>query len=145
MKLDPAVGIMPDAIEHVDDRTNLDVEAGFLANFAADRSFERLAHVHGASWKAPLALERLVGALHQHDAVTVEHHRADADNRPLRIFPHITHHLHHDPLLPLPVELGVEHLLPRTEIELAVGDRQHHLWPMIVRFRCASALSSPVW
>ena len=34
------------------------------------------------------------------------------------------HHLDHHALLPLAVELGVEHLLPRAEIELAAGDRQ---------------------
>src|SRR5690349_12483760 len=39
----------------------------------------------------------------------------------------LAHDLHHDTLLPLPVELGVEHLLPRPEIELAGGDRQDHL------------------
>src|SRR5688572_27809941 len=41
----------------------------------------------------------------------------------------LTHHLHHHALLPLAVELGVEHLFPRPEIELAGGDRQHHLMP----------------
>ena len=38
-----------------------------------------------------------------------------------------THDLHDHPLFPLSIELRVEHLLPRTEIELPVGDRQHHL------------------
>ena len=35
--------------------------------------------------------------------------------------------LHDHALLPLAVELGVEHLLPRAEIELSGRDRQHHL------------------
>ena len=39
----------------------------------------------------------------------------------------VTPGLHHHPLAPLAVEFGVEHLLPRTEIELACRDRQHHL------------------
>src|SRR5262245_61151062 len=39
----------------------------------------------------------------------------------------LAHHLHDDALSPLAIELGVEHLLPRTEIEATVGDRQHHL------------------
>src|SRR5258708_7571940 len=39
------------------------------------------------------------------------------------------HDLHDDTLLPLAVELGVEALLPRTEIERAAGDRQHPLVP----------------
>src|SRR5438552_4532650 len=38
-----------------------------------------------------------------------------------------THNLHDHPLLPLAVELGIKHLLPRSEIELAAGDWQHHL------------------
>src|SRR5262249_61074983 len=32
-----------------------------------------------------------------------------------------------DALLPAAVELGVEHLLPRTQVERAAGDRQDHL------------------
>src|SRR5829696_7272788 len=41
----------------------------------------------------------------------------------------LPHHLHDDPLLPLPVELGVEDLFPRPEIELARGNRHDHLMP----------------
>src|SRR5262245_15605610 len=32
-----------------------------------------------------------------------------------------------DPLLPPPVELRIEHLLPRTEVERTLGDREDHL------------------
>src|SRR5581483_128225 len=39
------------------------------------------------------------------------------------------HHLDDDPFPPLPVELSVENLLPRAEIELPGGDRQHDLMP----------------
>src|SRR6185503_19770645 len=35
--------------------------------------------------------------------------------------------LHDDALLPAPVELGVEDLLPRTQVELTLGDGQDHL------------------
>src|SRR5262249_55597690 len=35
--------------------------------------------------------------------------------------------LHHHALLPPPVELGVEHLLPGTEVERALGDGQDDL------------------
>src|SRR5688500_13123960 len=38
-----------------------------------------------------------------------------------------THHFNHDAFLTPSVELGVEHLLPRAEIERAVGDRDDHL------------------
>src|SRR5262245_2748087 len=37
------------------------------------------------------------------------------------------HHLDDHALLALAVELRVEHLLPRPEIERALRDRQHHL------------------
>src|SRR4051812_16866801 len=37
------------------------------------------------------------------------------------------HHLHDDTLLASAIELGVEDLLPRAEVELALGDRHHHL------------------
>src|SRR5206468_11933057 len=40
-----------------------------------------------------------------------------------------SHHLDDHPLLPSPVELGIEHLFPWSEIECAVGDRQHDLVP----------------
>src|SRR5438093_7129564 len=38
-------------------------------------------------------------------------------------------HLDEHPLLPPPVELAIEDLLPRTEVELAVRDRDHDLAP----------------
>ena len=53
-------------------------------------------------------------------------------------------HFHDDAFLSPAIELRVEHLLPWAEIERAVGDRQITWWPMIVRFKWASALSSPV-
>src|SRR6266545_5381273 len=37
------------------------------------------------------------------------------------------HHLDDNALAALPVELRIEHLFPWTEIELARGDRKHHL------------------
>src|SRR5436305_10793945 len=39
----------------------------------------------------------------------------------------LTHHLDHEPLRPAAVELAVEHLLPRAEIEPSIGDRNDHL------------------
>jgi len=37
------------------------------------------------------------------------------------------HHLHQHALLALAIELRVEDTLPRTEVKLAIGDRQNHL------------------
>ena len=42
---------------------------------------------------------------------------------------YVTHDLHDHPLPPLAIELGVEDLLPRPEIQLAVGDRHDDLVP----------------
>src|SRR5687768_15059770 len=36
-------------------------------------------------------------------------------------------HFHDDALAAAPVELRVEHLLPRAQIQFAAGDGQHHL------------------
>jgi hypothetical protein len=38
-----------------------------------------------------------------------------------------THYFYDDALWPLSVEFGIVNLLPRTEIELAVGHRHNHL------------------
>ena len=139
--LDAAVRVPADAIEHFDDGSDVHVEAGLLAHFADQSRLERLAQLDGAARQAPFALERLVRALDQQHAVAVEDHGADADDRTVRESPHILtsstflvrhypepsqlprtphsdpHHLDHHALLPLAVELGVEDLLPRAEIE----------------------------
>src|SRR5438034_3487285 len=48
--------------------------------------------------------------------------------QPLALSPYLdADHFDHDALLALPIELRVEHLLPRPEIERAVRDRQDHL------------------
>src|SRR5436309_3010962 len=74
-----------------------------------------------------------MSALYEQHAVAIEDYGADAHNRTRGICAAIshslffTHHLHDDALLPLTIELGIEDLLPRAEIELAVGDGQNHL------------------
>ena len=87
MKLDSPVRIVPNAIQNVDDRADLDVEAGLLANLPANRLFERLADVDRAARNAPLAFERLVRALHEQHAVAVEHNGAHAHDRPFGVAP----------------------------------------------------------
>src|SRR3954469_6053450 len=58
----------------------------------------------------------------------------------------LPHHLEDHALFPPPVELGVEDLLPRSEIELAGGDRHHHLVPHNRPFqvRIGVVLTGPV-
>src|SRR5512141_76458 len=50
------------------------------------------------------------------------------------------------PLSPTPVELAVEDLLPRAEVELAARDRHHHLPPhhLALQVRVSVVLSRPV-
>lgn len=50
-------------------------------------------------------------------------------DRPRRIRS-LAHYFDHDPLAPLPLKLGVEHLLLRAEIERAPRDGEHHLIPI---------------
>ena len=102
---------------------------GLFAHFARERGLQRLADLDRAARQAPLALQRLVRPLHQQHAIAVENHGAHGDDRPVGIGPQIlrsrsnptsdSHHLDDDAFLPPAVELGVEDLLPRTEIELA--------------------------
>ena len=55
-------GSSADAIEHVDDRSDVDGEAGLFAHLARDGGLERLAAFDRAAGQAPFALERLVRA-----------------------------------------------------------------------------------
>jgi len=48
--------------------------------------------------------------------------------------------LNDDPLVALPVELGVENLLPRAEVELAIGDRHNDLMVDDQRFEVSVAV-----
>src|SRR5439155_5777242 len=79
--LDAAVGRAPDAIQHFDDGPDPHAEAGFFEHLARDGLLERLAELDAASRHAPVALQRLVSALDEQDAIAFEDHCADADNR----------------------------------------------------------------
>ena len=89
MELDAPIRIVPNAVQDVDDRSDLDVEARLLANLPPNRRFQRLADVDRPAGHAPLALERLVCAFHQQHAVAIEHNRAHADDGPLGADPQI--------------------------------------------------------
>ena len=88
MMLDAAVRVAADPIEHVDDRTDLDVEAGFFLHFAGDGLLEGFAQLDPAARQAPLPFQRLVRAFDEQHAIAVEDHGPDADDRPWRIRPH---------------------------------------------------------
>src|SRR5262249_5065142 len=83
-----AIVIERDPIEHLDDRSDLDVQSRFLADLADDRGLERFAQLDGAAWQTPCALERLVRAPYQEHAIAVDDHCANADDRAFRVGPH---------------------------------------------------------
>jgi len=82
--LDAIVVRAMDAVEHVKQRTDADMESGFLADLAGHRFGQRLPYFDRAAGQAPLTFEGLVSPLHEHNAIAVNNHGADANHRPLR-------------------------------------------------------------
>ncbi len=80
--LDASFDIQVDAIEHLDDRSDLHHETCFLEHLALKRRAERLAEFDGAARQAPLAHQRRTRTLHQQHATVVDDDGADADHRP---------------------------------------------------------------
>jgi hypothetical protein len=89
--LDTSVGSAVHAIEDFHDRPDHDIETRLLDDLARQRGFERFAQLHGATWKTPLAFERLVRAPHEEHAGAVENDRPDAHDRARRIMSGIGH------------------------------------------------------
>lgn len=86
MVLDATVGIARDAIEDLDDDNRIDDESGLFEHLATNPFFEGFAEFECASRQGPFAFERRLSALDEQDAVLVEDHGSDANDRPLRIF-----------------------------------------------------------
>ena len=86
---DAPVRIVEQQIQYVHDRADIDLEASFFANLTYDRGFDRLAELDSSSRQAPLALEWLVTALDQQDAIAVEDDRTNPDDRLGWILPHV--------------------------------------------------------
>src|SRR5580700_3475612 len=61
-------------------------------------------------------------------------------------FRSLADNLHQHPLLPPSIEFPIENLLPRTEVELSLGNRHHHLAPHHLAFqmRVRVVLPSPI-
>ena len=74
-------------IEVVDDGADLDDEARLFEHFPGARPRQRLTEFHAAARQVPLALQRLVPALHENDLALDQHDRADADDWSIRIVP----------------------------------------------------------
>ena len=54
-----------------------------------------------------------------------------------------SHYFNDDPLVALPIELGVEDLLPGAEVEFSVGDQHDHLVVDDQRFQVRVAVVFP--
>src|SRR3546814_1047206 len=70
-----------DGVHHVDQRADLDVDAGLLCHLAPRGRRDALAQTLPATGQRPLALARRLAATDQQDAVALEDDDADADER----------------------------------------------------------------
>ena len=77
------------ALDNVDDRSHFDAQTGLLPHFPDEGRFERFPELHAAAWQAPLTLEGSVPTLHEQHAITVNDHRANANNRRSRKSPQV--------------------------------------------------------
>src|SRR3546814_2551281 len=77
-----------DGVHHVDQRADLDVDAGLLCHLAPRGRRDALAQTLPATGQRPLALARRLAATDQQDAVALEDDDADADERAVGIVVH---------------------------------------------------------
>src|SRR6185503_7600189 len=68
----PAVRIETDAVEDLDDRSDLDVEARLLTHLARERCLQGLARLDRSPRQAPLPLERLLAARDEQHTRTLD-------------------------------------------------------------------------
>ena len=130
MVLDASGFVAGDSVQHLDDWTDFDVDARFLAHFAHEGHVELFAGFDHPARKTPLSFERLMTPFDEQHAIAVEDDRSNAHHRPFGKNPVISHQpspidahdLDDHALLSLPIEFRVEDPLPGAEIELPVGD-----------------------
>jgi hypothetical protein len=72
-------------IEHLHERTNLDLEPGFLFELTPGCGDQRLPELDAAAGKRPLAPARRVRPLDDEHFAVVDDDRTDADDRLIRI------------------------------------------------------------
>src|SRR5262249_49238387 len=85
---DPALRVLHDAIEDAGQADHADLEPALLGDLALDGLHGCLPQLHHAARQAPLARRGLAPTLDGQDALTVEHHGADADAGKVRILSH---------------------------------------------------------
>ena len=112
---DPPIRIMMDAIEGLDNRAELDVEARFLAHFAARRVGQRLTQIEQAARQRPLTLARFVRAADDQRAAIAHHYRADANHRVRGVFS--GHMKSHTEYLTFNIKgrVGFENITPKVD------------------------------
>src|SRR3954465_1682258 len=87
VKLHPPVSIPRNPIEHFDNRTDLDVQAGLFAHLACDARLEGLTRFYRPARDTPLPRQRLGSTTHEYDARAIDNDRADAHERTVGILP----------------------------------------------------------
>ena len=104
-----------DAVEGFDNRAELDVEARFLAHFAARGIGQRLAQIEQAARQRPLAFPRFVRAADDQRAVIAHDDRADADHRVRGVFS--GHMKSHTEYLTFNIKgrVGFENITPKVD------------------------------
>jgi hypothetical protein len=85
-----AVSVPADPVQDRDDRTDVDLEACFLAHLACDRGVQILAGFDDPTRQAPLTFQRFPPALDQHHAIPVDDNGADAHDRTVGVTPHMS-------------------------------------------------------
>src|SRR3954470_20476565 len=85
--LHPPVNITRNPIEHLDDRTDIDEQAGLFAHFARDARLERLTGFYRPARETPLPRQRFEPATHEDDARALDNDGADADEGAIGILP----------------------------------------------------------
>jgi secondary thiamine-phosphate synthase enzyme len=80
MVADTPVDIAMHAIERFDNRPDLDVESGLLADLPPCRVSQRFAEIKQAPGERPLTFPRLVGPPHDQSPAVPHHDRADAND-----------------------------------------------------------------
>jgi secondary thiamine-phosphate synthase enzyme len=103
------------AIEGLDDRTELDVESGFLADLSPRRIRQRFAEMQQAARQRPLPFSRLVGAPHDQRPAVAHDDGADADRRVRGVFS--GHMKSHTEYLTFNIKgrVGFENITPKVD------------------------------
>ena len=102
-------------VEYFHDRADLDIQAGFLADFPLRAVSERFAQIQVASRQGPLSLSRLMRTPNDQRATIAHDHGADTHDRLSGVFSgHMKSHTEYL-TFQLPARVGFENITPAVE------------------------------